>query len=34
MAIVLGGRLGFVDPIVLVFWVHRGDVRGPEEAGN
>lgn len=30
----LVGRLGFVDYIVLVFWVHREGVRGPEEAGR
>jgi hypothetical protein len=34
MATVLRGRLGFVDSIVLVFWVHRKDVQGPEDAGN
>jgi len=34
MATVLGGRLGFADSIVLVFWVHQEDMGGPEEAGN
>jgi len=34
MATVLGGRLGFVDSRVLVFWVNCKDVRGPEDAGN
>ena len=30
----LGGRIGSVDSIVLVFWVHCDGVRGPEEAGS
>jgi len=34
MATVLGGRLGFADSIVFVFWVHHEDVERPEEAGN
>jgi hypothetical protein len=34
MATVLGGRLGLVESIGLVFWIQRDDVQGPEEAGK
>jgi len=31
---VLGGRVGFVDSIVLVFWVHLEGVRRLEEVAS
>jgi len=31
---VLGGRVGSVDSIVLVFWIHCDGVQGSEEAGS
>jgi hypothetical protein len=31
---VLGGRVGSVDSIALVFRVHRDGMQGPEEAGS
>ena len=34
MATVLGGRVGFVDSIVLVFWVHLEGSRRLEEAAS
>jgi len=31
---VLGDTVGFLDSIVLLFWIYLADVRGPEEAGS
>jgi len=34
LATAIGDMLGFLDFTVLVFWVHREGVRGPEDAGR
>ena len=30
----LGDKVGILDITVLLVWIYRADVRGPEEAGS